>query len=149
LLLNRGFVMGLIVAATLLAACGSVFGISCEECLKNDKEKRQVAGELDAKSKELTAAMNGKQYDKVKKLDQDITELKKKQLQLRKTEAECKKACTPEVIKKNECQNLKLQIRDKESSSAPTKEEIERIDALYRDLRRCNVELKRIKAEAK
>ncbi len=148
-MLNRGFVMGLIVAATLLAECGSVFGISCEECLKNDKEKRQIAAELDQKSKELTSAMDGKQYDKVKKLDQDITELKKKQFQLRKNEAECKKACTPEVIKKNECQNLKLQIREKELNSVPTKGEIERIDALYRDLRRCNVELRRFKAETK
>ncbi len=148
-MLNRGFLTGLMVAATLLAESGSVFGISCDECLKNDKEKRQVAAELDAKSKELTAAMDGKQYDKVKNLDQDITELKKKQFQLRKNEAECKKACTPEVIKKSECQNLKLQIREKESNGAPTKEKIERIDALYRDLRRCNVELRRFKPEAK
>ena len=130
-----------------LLSCGTlVHAITCEECIERDKNIQIIRDKLTKKSSELKEALDAKRFRKIRELNKEILELKKEQLKLNKDRGDCQKACSPDVMKKNECNNLKAKIVEKESKDSLTKDEINEVDEMYKDLQRCNEQLKRIEA---
>lgn len=133
----------LIVLAMLLHGT-LVHAITCEECIERDKNIQLIKDKLAKKSTELKEALDAKRFRKIRGLNKAILELKKEQIKLNKDRGDCQKACSPDVLKKNECNNLKEKIVKKESKDSLSKDEINEVDEMYQDLQRCNQQLQRI-----
>ena len=131
-----------------MLSCGTlvVNAITCEECLQKDKNMQIVKEKLTKKTKELKEALDAKRFRKIRLLNKEILELKKEQLKLTKDRGECREACSPDVLKENQCNDLKVKIVEKEAKGSLSKDEITKIDEMYRELQQCNRQLKRIKA---
>jgi hypothetical protein len=131
----------LITASLLLCAQGAG-AITCEECREMDKKRSLLAQEISQKDKDLTAAFDKKQFKKVTQMRSEVTALRKKYLEFKGSEEECKKACRPDAIKNGECRKIMVDIVKLEDA-----EEVntEKVDSLYRDLYKCKKELEQLK----
>ncbi len=174
----------MIVGALTIFTLGQARAVTCEECREIEKNKHQIQEEVDSKEKDLNAAFEKKEFRKVREIRTDITGLRKKMLELRSKDDDCKDACKPDVVKTAECSKIRDEIikleyppepADKsveksEEKSAEKSEEksekkpeeqslekqetksedqIAKIDGLYRDLQRCNKELRELKKTEK
>lgn len=131
------------VGALLLAAAAPAFSVTCEECQEIEKQKGAAHHELSQKDKDISAAFEKKQFQKVAQIRGEITMLRKKLLDMRGQDEDCKKACRPEVVKDLECKKLQAEILELDSDDSQG--DTRKIDALYRDLSKCNRELERLK----
>jgi demethoxyubiquinone hydroxylase (CLK1/Coq7/Cat5 family) len=120
--------------------------MTCEECQERDKKKSLVQQELTQKEKDLDTAFKKRQFQKVTQTRKEVTALRKKLLEFRGHEEECKKACSPEVVKKAQCRKLINDIVKLEESSEV---DTEKVDALYRDLAKCHRDLAQLKKSEK
>jgi len=109
-----------------------------------ETNRRAFSKEITDKSDELKSAFDKSQFTRVKELRARIDELRQKLLDLRKGAHECAEACKPDVVKREECQSLRLQIQKMESDSPDSEEHLKQVDQLYKDLLECNKELKRL-----
>lgn len=127
----------------LLTAAASAFAVTCEECQEMEKKKESGQLELAQKDKEISAAFEKKQFQKVTQIRAEITALRKKVLQMRSQDEECKKACLPEVVKDLECRKIETELLklDSDDETADTA----KIDGLYRDLSKCRREVEQLK----
>ena len=131
--------MGLFCSQALAA-------MTCEECQERDKKKSLVQQELAQKDKELDTAFKKRQFQKVTQIRKEVTALRKKLLEFKGGEEECKKACRPQVVKEAQCRKLINDIVKLEESSEV---DTEKVDALYRDLAKCHRDLKQLKKSEK
>ena len=132
-------VMGLVVIFPL-----SVQAITCDRCLEIDKEKMQVRQELTENGKSLKEAFQRQEYAKVKTLRNRINSLRKKLIELRKTDMECRDACQPEEMKKGECEKIKREIVSMDIDGELSESRLKKIDKLYENLLKCNEEWRRM-----
>jgi len=141
-LVRKGSIV-IAAVALLLAISASAFAVTCEECQEIEKKKEAGQQELTQKDKEISAAFEKKQFQKVTQIRSEITLLRRKLLQMRSQDEECKKACLPEVVKDLECKKLQAELLklDSDDSTADTV----KIDGLYRDLAQCKREMERLK----
>jgi hypothetical protein len=162
----------IIIGALTILAVGQVRAVTCEECKEIDKNKQQIQEEVNSKEKDLSAAFEKKEFKKVREIRTKITELRKKMLELRSKDEECREACRPDVVKTAECSKIRDEIikledalesankpaeksEEKPEEKAQAKQEqkpddqIAKIDGLYRDLQRCNKELRQLKKTEK
>ena len=93
-------------------------------------------------------------------------------LELRSKDEECRNACRPDVVKAAECSKIREEIiklenpseseekpkekseekpetKPQEKQEQKSEAEIAKIDGLYRDLQRCNKELRQLKKTEK
>lgn len=132
-------VLGLFCAQALAA-------MTCEECQERDKKRSLVQQELTQKDKDLDAAFKKRQFHKVTQIRKEVTALRKKLLEFRGDEEECKKACRPEVVKEAQCRKLINDIIKLEDSSEV---DTAKVDSLYRDLAKCHRDLEQLKKSEK
>lgn len=120
------------------------FAITCEECQEIDKNRRAYSDELEQKSQELKAAFEKRAYDKVSQINVRLNDLRKQLAELSKHNQACVDACKPETVKAHECRGIKLEIRKLESEGLKAADQMKKIDDLYRDLLKCNQDLRRM-----
>ncbi|MGO9116202.1 MAG: hypothetical protein ACLQPD_01175 [Desulfomonilaceae bacterium] len=144
------------VGSLVIFTAAQLSAMTCEECREIEKTKAETQQEITAKDKDLTTAFEKKEFLKVRDIRNKVTELRKKLLDLRAKDEECRQACRPDVIKAAECSKIREEIIKLEDESKPeeepkekSEEQIAKIDALYRDLQRCNKELKEFKKTQK
>ena len=132
----------LLIAASLLLCAQGAGAITCEECRELDKKRGLLAQEISQKDKDLTAAFDKKQFKKVSQIRNEVTALRKKYLEFKGGEDDCKKACRPDAIKNAECRQIMADIvRLEDSEDVNT----EKVDSLYKDLYKCKKELEQLK----
>lgn len=136
----------MVIGALCLFYVQSAAAITCEECQELDKKKSLVQQQLTQKDKELTAAFEKRQFQKVTQVRQEVTALRKKLLDFKGDEDECKKACRPDVVKNLQCRKIMNDIIKLEESQEA---DAEKVDSLYRDLSKCNRELEQLKKSDK
>jgi hypothetical protein len=154
----------IIVGALMIFTVGQVRAVTCEECREIEKNRQQIQEDVNSKEKDLNAAFEKKEFKKVREIRLSITELRKKIIELRSKDEECRNACRPDVVKAAECSKIREEIIKLEDSSKPDEKpaeksegkseakseaEIAKIDGLYRDLQRCNKELRQLKKTEK
>ncbi len=147
----------LFIGALPFFMAGHVFGVTCDECQQMEKSRVEIQQEITSKDKELTAAFEKKEFQKVRDIRTKVTELRRKLLDLRSKDEECKQACRPDVMKAAECDKIREEILKLESDDSKSdekaeqnsEEQVSKIDGLYRDLQRCNKELTKLKKTAK
>jgi len=141
--------MCVILGSFLLCGAGAARSITCEECQGLDKNRAVAQQELNQKEKDLETSFKKKAYQKVTEIRNHITDLRKKLMDLRDKSKDCRDACRPDVIKEAECRKLRSEINVLESSPSEAEANVEKVDGLYRDLRRCNKELQELRKEGK
>jgi chromosome segregation ATPase len=134
----------LLLAVLLILTADPAFCLTCEQCKKIEKSEREYTRQETEKSAELRAAFEKGDYERVQKIKNEITELRKQLIEWRKTRPECREACRPKNVKAELCSKLKLEIVQMEARNSGSPEEIEKIDALYRSLRHCHMQLKKM-----
>jgi len=120
----------------------SASAITCDECQDLDKKRSLVQQELTQKDKDLDAAFKKRQFQKVTQIRNDVTALRKKLLEFKSSEDDCKKACRPEVVKDSQCRKIMTDIAKLEDSQEV---DTSKVDSLYRDLSKCRRELEKLK----
>lgn len=138
-----------VVAALLLSGTEVARSITCDECQELDKNKVVTQQQLNQKEKELESWFKKKAFQKVTEVRNEITDLRKKMMEFDDKQKNCRDACKPEVIKEAECRKLRNEINTLESAPSEENSTTEKVDALYRDLRRCNKELEELTKERK
>ncbi len=136
---------------------GHVFGVTCDECQQMEKSRMEIQQEITSKDRELTAAFEKKEFQKVHDIRTKVTELRRKLLDLRSKDEECKQACRPDIMKAAECKKIREEIlklenddsKSDEKAEQKSEEQVSKIDGLYRDLQRCNKDLRNLKKTAK
>jgi hypothetical protein len=148
--------ISIIAGSLVIFTAVQLSAMTCEECREIEKTKAETQRDITDKDKDLTTAFEKKEFLKVRDIRSKVTELRKKLLDLRAKDEECRQACRPEVIKAAECSKIREEILKLEDESKPeeepkekSEEQIAKIDALYRDLSRCNKELKQLKKDQK
>ncbi|MBI5571079.1 MAG: hypothetical protein HY914_14135 [Desulfomonile tiedjei] len=132
-------VLVLVLAWTLAAPA-----ITCKECREMENQKLKLQEELEMKEQRLKSAYEAKQVREVTELRTRIVELKRQLLDLRKEDAVCREACRPDVVKEADCNDIRAEILKLEESS-DAGGDVAAVDKLYKDLARCNEDLRRIK----
>jgi len=135
-----------IVGALCLLSTQALAAVTCEECQERDKKKSLVQQELSQKDKDLDAAFKKRQFQKVTQIRNEVTALRKKLLEFRGDEEECKKACRPEVVKEAQCRQIMNDIVKLEDSNEA---DTEKVDSLYRELAKCHRDLEQLKKSEK
>jgi hypothetical protein len=123
----------------ILQAAPTVWAITCEECKGLEKNRKETQEELSQRRKELQDALGESNIPKAKSLRDAVDGLRGRLRGLEGDMKPCKDACRPDAIKKEECLRIKREIVTMESSGDSAK-----VDARYRDLAKCNVELRRL-----
>ncbi len=148
--------ISIIVGSLVVFTAVQVSAVTCEECREIEKSKIEAQQEITEKDKELTTASEKKEFKKVLEIRGRLTELRKKVLDLRSKDDECKRACRPDVTKAAECSKIRDEIlkaedesKSEEQPQEKPEDQIAKIDSLYRDLQRCNKELKDLKEQKK
>jgi predicted RNase H-like nuclease (RuvC/YqgF family) len=134
-----------IVAALLLYSAGAAHCVTCDECQELEKNRGVTQQELTQKEKDLETAFKRKEFQKVTEIRNQITDLRKKLMEMQDKSKDCKNACKPDVIKEAQCRKLLSEINTLESTPSGTEAGTEKLDGLYRDLRKCNQELQELK----
>jgi len=116
--------------------------MTCDQCQELDKKKSLTQQELTQKDKDLDAAFKKRQFQKVNQIRNEVTALRKKLLEFKGSEEDCKKACRPEVVKDSQCRNIMNEIVKLEDSQEV---DTSKVDSLYRDLSKCSRELEKLK----
>jgi hypothetical protein len=142
--LSRYTIGGALLVGLLFLACGTGFCLTCDECKRIEKSERESALRETALSKKLRAAFEKGDYEKVQILKGKVTEIRKNLIEWKKTRRECREACRPDNVKAELCKRLKSEIVRMEARSSGSPEEIAKIDELYRSLRNCHVQLKKL-----
>jgi hypothetical protein len=119
--------------------------VTCDECQELDKNKAVTQQELNQKEKDLETSFKRKEFQKVTEIRTQITDLRKKLLEMQDKGKDCKDACKPEVIKEAQCRKLIGEINTLESAPSGTQKDTEKVDGLYRDLRQCNKDLQELR----
>lgn len=132
-----------------LAGFGIADAITCEECLKMKQERRDIERELQKKERDLKSALARNKYDEMKRLNMEMTEMRKRQMELQRFDSQCRDACKPDAVKEAECSRLKEQIASLEQTGSSAPAEQQQVDRLYEQLLRCNQDLRRIRAETR
>jgi len=133
--------------ALLIAASLPAFSLTCEECQEIERKKEAARQELAQKEKEISAAFEKKQFQKVGKIRSEITAMRRSVLDMRAQDEVCKKACRADVVKELECRRLESELLKLDTEDAQT--DTNKIDALYRDLSKCTRELEQLKKPEK
>jgi hypothetical protein len=148
--------ISIIAGSLVIFTAVQLSAMTCEECREIEKTKAETQLEITEKDKDLTTAFEKKEFLKVRDIRTKVIELRKKLLDLRAKDDECKQACRPDVVKAAECSKIREEIIKAEDESKPeeqpkekSEEQIAKTDALYRDLQRCNKELKQLKKDQK
>ncbi len=143
--------ISIIVGSLVIFTAVQLSAMTCEECREIEKNKTEAQREITDKEKDLTTAFDKKEFLKVRDIRSKITELRKKLLDLRAKDEECRQACRPDVIKAAECTKIRDEIlkledesKSEEKPQEKSEDQIAKIDTLYRDLQRCNKELKQL-----
>jgi len=137
----------ILAGALLIAASIPAFSLTCDECREIEKKREAARQELAQKEKEISAAFEKKQFQKVGKIRSEITAMRRSVLDMRAQDEECKKACRPDVVKELECQRLESELLKLDTEDSQT--DTDKIDALYRELSRCTRELEQLKKPEK
>jgi hypothetical protein len=158
----------IIAGALIIFIVGQVRAVTCEECREIEKDRQRIQEDVNSKEKDLNTAFEKKEFKKVREIRLSITELRKKMLELRSKDEECRNACRPDVVKAAECSKIREEIiklenpseseekpkekseekpetKPQEKQEQKSEAEIAKIDGLYRDLQRCNKELRVLK----
>lgn len=130
------------IGAWLLLHAQAAAAITCEECQELDKKRSLAQQELTQKDKALDDAFKKRQFQKVNQIRNEVTALRKKLLESKGDEEECKKACRPEVVKDSQCRQITNDIVKMEDSQEV---DTTKVDSLYRDLFKCRRELEKLK----
>ncbi|HTY26046.1 MAG TPA: hypothetical protein VMC85_23150 [Desulfomonilaceae bacterium] len=138
----------IMLGAMMVLLEGRVNAITCDECRETEKNKVRIQQEITAKDQDLKTAFEKKEFQKVRDIRNRVTEMRKQLNELRANDDKCKDACRPDVVKTAECAKIREEILKTEDESQ-SREQIEKVDALYRDLLRCNNELKLLKKSDK
>ncbi len=144
----RGTAICAIVGALVLCSAGLARSVTCDECQETEKNKAVTQQDLNQKEKDLETAFKKKAFQKVTEIRNQITDLRKKLMEMQDKSKDCKDACKPDVIKEAECTKLRGEINTLESDSSGAEadtEKAEKVDTLYRDLRKCNKDLQELK----
>ena len=141
--------MCVFIGSFLLGGAGVACSITCEECQELDKNRAVTQQELEQKEKDLETSFKKKAFQKVTEIRALITDLRKKLMDLKDKSKDCRDACRPDVIKEDQCRKLRSEINILESSPPQAEPNMEKLDGLYRDLRRCNKELQELRKERK
>jgi hypothetical protein len=137
----------IVVSALVLAVATPALSVTCEECKDLEKKKDEVQHELTQKDKDISAAFEKKQFQRVTQIRNEITVLRKKLIDVRSHDEECKKACRPDIVKELECRKKRSEILKLDTGDSTT--DTAKIDALYRELSKCNRELEQLKQTEK
>lgn len=108
-----------------------------------EQKRKSVESELFDKDRELKAAFDKKEFQKVATIRDDMTRKRKELIELQKKDQECKDACKPDAMKQDECDKIRIEIAKLEETA--TDADTEKIDTLYKDLVRCNKQLRELK----
>jgi predicted RNase H-like nuclease (RuvC/YqgF family) len=138
-----------IVVALLLCVTGAARCITCDECQELEKNKGVNQQELTQKEKDLETSFKRKEFQKVTEIRNQITDLRKKLMEIEDKSKGCKDACKPDVIKEAQCRKLRNEINTLESTPSGTEKDTEKLDGLYRDLRKCNKDLQELRSGRK
>lgn len=130
--------------ALLLVSEGQLYAITCEECKEMEKTRTRIQQELSAEEKDLANAYEKKEFQKVRDLRAKMTELRKQVLDTKAHDERCQHACRPDVVKQAQCSKIRNEIVKMEEASE-SEQDTAKVDALYKDLLRCNTELKQLK----
>jgi hypothetical protein len=113
--------------------------ITCQECKNLEKSRKEAQDELTQRRKELQEALSESNIPKAKTVRDAVDALKNK---IRGMEGEmkpCKDACRPDRVKQDECLGIMREIVEMEPQG-----DTEKVDARYRDLAKCNAELRKL-----
>lgn len=138
----RTRVPGIVFAACMVAWAGLTWAITCDECKEIEKNRSSVEREISVKESSLKAAFDKKQFHEVTEMQKQILDLRKNLIELQKKDVGCKDACRPDTVKEAECNGIRAQILKLEEE-APS--DVNKVDALYRDLATCSKDLARLK----
>jgi hypothetical protein len=127
-----------------LSMPGFGFSITCDECLKIDKEKKVIALKLSKQREALSKAFKDKEFRKVTQIRIETNALRKKLMAVKSKGKGCEDACKPDVVKRSECRAIKVKIQKLESGGGTSPEALAKVDKLYDDLAKCNNELSQI-----
>ncbi len=130
--------------ALLVMAHGQLWAITCEECKDMDKKRVSVQQELSIKEKELNTAFEKKEFTKVRDIRTSMTDLRRQLLETKAHEEKCRYACRADVVQFAKCAKLREEIVKMEEAPE-SEQDTAKVDALYRDLLRCDTELKQLK----
>ncbi len=128
----------------LLMSQGQLYAITCEECKEMEKTRTRIQQELSAYEKDLADAYEKKQFQKVRDLRAKMTDLRKQVLDTKAHDERCQRACRPDVVKQEQCTKIRNEIVKLEEAPE-SEQDTAKVDALYKDLLKCNTELKQIK----
>ena len=142
--MSRYTIGGVMLVGLLILMSGPGFCLTCEECKEIEKSEREYAHEEAQKSAELRAAFEKGDYERVQTIKNRVNDLRKQLIEWRKMSPECRQACRPGTVKAELCERLKAEIVKTEAASSGSPEEIEKIDELYRSLRNCHMQLKKM-----
>ena len=109
-----------------------------------ENQKLKLQEELDLREQRLKAAYEAKRVPEITELRTRMVELKRQLMELRREDAACREACRPDVVKEAECNDIRAEILKLEESSEAGGD-VAAIDKLYKNLSRCNEDLRRIK----
>jgi hypothetical protein len=130
--------------ALLVLSAGRLFAITCEECNEMDKKRANIQLELGIKEKELSTAFDKKEFTKVRDIRTTMTDLRKQLLDTKANEEKCKYACRADVVQQAKCAKLREEIV-KVEEAPESEQDTAKVDALYKDLLRCDTEMKQLK----
>ncbi|MFH1117061.1 MAG: hypothetical protein V1792_24350 [Pseudomonadota bacterium] len=138
--------IGMICALLMALAPESAYpqSVTCDECRDFDKQRSRTQLDLSRKERQMEKAFKKKEFRQVTDLRSEITELRRKLLQLKSKEQECNVACRPDVVKAANCRKLVREIVELDKDELTTKEDRAKIDEKYNELETCNSELKQL-----
>ncbi len=135
-------VAGIVFTACVVAWVGTAQAITCDECREIEKNRASLEREISQKETSLKSAFDKKKFHEVTEIQKQILDLRKSFIELQKKDVGCKDACRPDLVKETECNRLMSQIVKLEEDSAA---DVDKVDALYRDLASCNKDLAQLK----
>jgi hypothetical protein len=135
-------VAGIILTACMVALSGSAQAITCDECRDIDRNRVSLERDIAQKESALQTAFDKKKFHEVTEIRKQVLDLRKNLIELQKKDVGCKDACRPDVVKETECIRIRSQIIKLEEDPQA---EVEKVDALYRELANCNKDLAQLK----
>jgi hypothetical protein len=121
---------------------GMAQAVTCAECKEIKKQQASLEHDVTQNETVLQQAFEKKRFQDVTEIRRKLLDLKKNLVEIQRRGLGCADACRPDMMKQDECQRIRTEIIQLEGNAGTP---VDRIDALYRNLADCNKELAKVK----
>lgn len=121
---------------------GLAHAVTCQECKEIKKQRALLEHDVTQNETLLQQALDKKRFQDVTEIRRKLLDLKKNLVEIQRRGLGCADACRPDMMKQDECQRIRTEIIQLEGNPGTP---LDRIDALYRTLADCNKELAKVK----